>query len=211
MDCISGFLFPVVQPLDDFTGVLRTFMVTALGLCSHFTQKTKSPWPLHFKHSHWQKIWSPSKSTLHYAQGTNGVCECKDRYKVHMDSYMTSNGSCFMVTWSILKNALLEVGLTQNRETMALRTLTIYSIVSCLRTHMNKNSLKLAFAWEPNHIWLHTTPEGPWPHYMILKVCWGRPLDTYLLGSRNLKVTALGSCVKKWPLEASAPLVVDSP
>ena len=22
------------------------------------------------------------------------------------------------------------------------------------------------------HIWLHITLEGPWPHYMILEVCW---------------------------------------
>ena len=29
-----------------------------------------------------------------------------------------------MVTWIIFKNHLLEVGLTQNQETMALRTLT---------------------------------------------------------------------------------------
>ena len=29
-----------------------------------------------------------------------------------------------MVTWTIYKNHLLEVGLTQNQETMALRTLT---------------------------------------------------------------------------------------
>ena len=29
-----------------------------------------------------------------------------------------------MVTWTIFKNHLLEVGLTQNRETMTLRTLT---------------------------------------------------------------------------------------
>ena len=41
-----------------------------------------------------------------------------------MDSYMASNGSCLMVIWTIVKNHLLEVGLTQNRETMALRTLT---------------------------------------------------------------------------------------
>ena len=34
-----------------------------------------------------------------------------------------SNGSCFMVTWTISKHRLLEVGLTQNRwETLALRT-----------------------------------------------------------------------------------------
>ena len=41
-----------------------------------------------------------------------------------MDFYMASNGSSFMVTWTIFKNHLLEVGLTQNRDTMALRRLT---------------------------------------------------------------------------------------
>jgi hypothetical protein len=33
-----------------------------------------------------------------------------------------------MVTWTILKSHILEVGLTQNRETMALRTLTIVGL-----------------------------------------------------------------------------------
>ena len=42
----------------------------------------------------------------------------QDGCKVYMDSYMTLNGSCFMVTWIIFKNRLLEVGLTQNREIM---------------------------------------------------------------------------------------------
>jgi hypothetical protein len=47
---------------------------------------------------------------------------CKE---VYMESYMASNGSCFTVTWTIFKNHLLEVGLTQNhRETMALQMLT---------------------------------------------------------------------------------------
>ena len=36
----------------------------------------------------------------------------QDGCKAYMDSYMTSNGSCFMVTWTIFKNHLLEVGLT---------------------------------------------------------------------------------------------------
>ena len=40
-----------------------------------------------------------------------------------MDSYVASNGSCFMVTWTMLENHLVEVGLTQNQETMTLRTL----------------------------------------------------------------------------------------
>ena len=48
----------------------------------------------------------------------------QDGCKVYMDSYMASNGSCFMVTWIIFKNHLLEVGLIQNWETTALRTLT---------------------------------------------------------------------------------------
>jgi hypothetical protein len=44
----------------------------------------------------------------------------QDVCKVYVDSYMASKGSCFMVTWAIFNNHLVEVGLTQNRETMAL-------------------------------------------------------------------------------------------
>jgi hypothetical protein len=48
----------------------------------------------------------------------------QDGCKVHMYSYMASNGSGFMVTWTTFKNNLLEVRLTQNRKIMALQTLT---------------------------------------------------------------------------------------
>ena len=48
----------------------------------------------------------------------------QDGCEVYMDSYMASNGSCFTVIWIVFKNHLLEVGLTENRETMGLRTLT---------------------------------------------------------------------------------------
>ena len=41
----------------------------------------------------------------------------QDGCKVYMESYMALNGSCFMVTWTVFKNHLLEVGLTQNQET----------------------------------------------------------------------------------------------
>jgi hypothetical protein len=61
-----------------------------------------------------------------------------DACKVYMDSYVTSNGSCFMVTLIILKNHLLEVGLTQNRETMALRTLPtidLFYFIMCENLH----------------------------------------------------------------------------
>ena len=62
----------------------------------------------------------------------------QDGCKVHVDSYMASNGSCFMVTWTIIKNHLLEVGLTQNRETMVLRTLTtvgLFYFIMCEDMH----------------------------------------------------------------------------
>jgi hypothetical protein len=49
--------------------------------------------------------------------------------KVCMDSYVASNGSRFMVTWTILKNCLLEVSLTQNRETVALQTLRTHCFI----------------------------------------------------------------------------------
>ena len=48
----------------------------------------------------------------------------QDGCNVHMDSYMASNGSRFMVTWIIFKKSPCGVGLTQNGETMALRMLT---------------------------------------------------------------------------------------
>ena len=65
----------------------------------HFTHKIESPRPFHFKHSHWSRRWSWSKFASHYARGTNGVCERKMDVKLYLDSYMASNGSCFMVTW----------------------------------------------------------------------------------------------------------------
>ena len=46
----------------------------------------------------------------------------QDGCKVYMDSHMAWTGSC--LTCTIFQNHLLEVGLTQNRETMALRMLT---------------------------------------------------------------------------------------
>ena len=62
----------------------------------------------------------------------------QDEAKVHMDSYMASNGSCLMVTWTIFKNYMLEVGLTQNQETLALRSLTtvdLFYFIMCEDPH----------------------------------------------------------------------------
>ena len=62
----------------------------------------------------------------------------QDGCKVHMGSYMASNGLCFVVTWTIQKNHLLEVGLTQNRETVTLQTLTtigVFYFIMCEDPH----------------------------------------------------------------------------
>ena len=56
----------------------------------------------------------------------------QDGCEVYMDSYMASNGSCFMVTWTIFKDHLLEVGLMHNWETMALRTLRTVDLLYCI-------------------------------------------------------------------------------
>jgi hypothetical protein len=63
----------------------------------------------------------------------------QDGCEVYMDSYMALNGSCFMVTWIIFKNHLLEVGLTQNHwETMVFQTLTtvgLFYFIVCEDPH----------------------------------------------------------------------------
>jgi hypothetical protein len=102
----------------------------------------------------------------------------QDGYKVYMDSYTTSIGPCFMVTWITFTNHLLEeVGLTQNGRPWHSRCsqLLIYDISSCVRTCMNRKFIEITFCWGSGHIWLHTTLEGPW----FRKVCLGRPLDTF--------------------------------
>ena len=113
--------------------------------------------------------------------------------KVYMDSYMASNGSCVMITWIIFKNHLLEVGLTQNMVFQHLTTIDSLYLIMC------EDPTWTFRVWlRVSHIWLHTTLEGMWSHYVILELPWDT-LWTLLLGSHNLMVTALGLCVK-WPL-----------
>ena len=67
------------------------------------------------------------------------------------------------------------------QETMALQTLTpvdLFYFIMCEDAAWIKY-IEIAFGWGPGHIWLHTTLEGPWPHYMILEGVLGQPLDTY--------------------------------
>ena len=62
----------------------------------------------------------------------------QDGREVNMNFYITLNGSCFMVTWTNFKYHFLEVGLTQNWETMAFRTLTtvgLFYFIMCEDMH----------------------------------------------------------------------------
>jgi hypothetical protein len=53
----------------------------------------------------------------------------------YVDSYMASSGSYFMVTWTVFKNRLLEVGPTQNPETM---TVDSFYFIMCEDPHEYK-------------------------------------------------------------------------
>ena len=97
---------------------------------------------------------------------------------------MASNGSCLMITWTLFKNHLLEVGLTQNWEIMALQKLTtivLLCFIMCDDVHEWK-FVEVAFDWGHDHTWLHTTLEGLCPHYMILEVSWDGGLWTLSFG-----------------------------
>ena len=120
--------------------------------------------------------------TMLHIVWTNGVCAMQDGCEVYMDSYMASNGSCFILTWIVLKNHLLEVGLTWNWEIVALQILTsigLFCFIMCEDPREQK-FIAIAFGWGPGQIWLHTTLEDPWPHCMILEVCLGQRLHTFL-------------------------------
>jgi hypothetical protein len=157
----------------------------------------------HFKYSHWWKRQSQSKFTSHYTWGANGVCNCKMDVKVYMDSYMASNGSCFMVTWTIFKNHLLEVGLARKWKTMALRMLTTIDLFYFL---MCEDLAWIEIHW--NNIWLRTRSHMT-SHYTRGFVttlrdvgrCVGTVLGhTVFWALTIIMVTTLGSCVKR-PLE----------
>ena len=53
-----------------------------------------------------------------------------------------------------------------------LTTVDLFYFIMCEDPHEYKLVVEITFGWGSGHIWLHTTLEGPWPHYMILKVCW---------------------------------------
>ena len=124
-----------------------------------------------------------------------------------MDSYMTSNVSCFTVTWNMFKNNFLKVGLTQKPRDHG--TVNVHNHWFILFYH----------AWEPS--WMHIHWNSIWlraPSYMASHYTWGsvttlhalggalgRPLDTFVWAPRKYghgswPVCEMGlSSSKAWP------------
>jgi hypothetical protein len=99
----------------------------------------------------------------------------QDGCKVYMDSYMASNGSCFMDT--IQKPPLKDRSNTKpgDHDTLNVHNRWFILFYHVWRPLHGWKFIKIAFDWGPSHIWLHTTLKDPWPHYKIL----GRPLETF--------------------------------
>ena len=101
-----------------------------------------------------------------------------------------------------LENHFSETGLTQNRKTIALRTLTtvdLFYYIMCENMH-TLTFTEIAFRWEPGHIWNHPTLEGSWPPYMnefggVLGTAFGH----FLLGSHDFMVTTLLARMRSSP------------
>ena len=128
-----------------FLFFLANCVVYKVSSKGHFTHTTESPWPFHFKHSHWWKRRSRSKFKLHTT--LEGPTEYKSECKMDGKStWTTTSHQMEHVSWSLplFSNHLLKTDSTLNQETMALRTLITIDlfIISCVKTHMNKNSLK---------------------------------------------------------------------
>ena len=127
----------------------------------------------------------------------------QDGCEVYMECYMASNGSCFMMTWTIFKNHLLEEArLTRNQDTMAVRTFTTVGLFYFFHVWGR--------AWIETHwvsIWLrarsHMSSHYTWGSVTTLHKFGGvlgrTAFGHFLVGSHNFMVTALGSYVK-WPL-----------
>jgi hypothetical protein len=90
------------------------------------------------------------------------------------DGFKSPHGSLHVIKLDHVSQSLLEVGRIQNRETVALWTLTTVDLFYCIMCGdpREQKFIEVAFGWWPSHMWLHTTLKCPWPHYMTLEVCW---------------------------------------
>ena len=125
----------------------------------------------------------------------------QDKCKVYMDSYMASNGSCFMITLTIL-NKKPPLGGRPNTKPGDHGTPNAHNCWFILIYHVWPAWIEIHW----NSIWLraqsHMTSQYTWGFVTTLNDfggVLGHPVDTFFWGSHNFMVTALGFCVE-WPL-----------
>ena len=125
---------------------------------SHASE-TEGPWQLHFRALSIMEKTEPLQIRFTLRLRDQWSEWIQDECKVYMDSSMASNGSCFMVTWIIFKNHLLEVGLTQNRKTIPLWNLTTVDLLYFIMCEDPAwiEIIEITFGWGLGHIWVHTT------------------------------------------------------
>jgi hypothetical protein len=119
----------------------------------------------------------------------------QDGCKVYIDSYMASNGLCFMVNWTIFKNHMLEVGWkhkTRRPWHFDAHNWWFILFYHVWGPYMNRMPLKLHLVDFTLHLKVRDHTTWFWR-------CVGTAFRHLLLDSHNFMVTALGSCVK-WPL-----------
>jgi hypothetical protein len=127
---------------------------------------------------------------------------------------MASHGSCFMVTWIMLKNHLLEIGLI-NTKSGDHGTRNAHNRWFILFHHV-RGLVWIEIHWSSIWLraWSHMASHYTWGPVTTLndfRSVLGQPLDThFLLGSHNFMVMALGSCVK-WPLVSANCIKVETP
>jgi len=147
------------------------------------------------------KRWA-SPSSLHTT--LEGPPEwVQDGCKVDMDSYMTSKGSCIMVTWIIfLKKTPLggrphtNLGDHGTPNAHNRRFILVYhpwGSTWIKKNHWNSIWLKARWHMTSHYTWKSMTTLHDYGGVL------GWPLDTFFWGSHNVMITALNSCVK-WPL-----------
>jgi hypothetical protein len=112
------FLLSIIQTKCWFLPVFSATSHMRLRAHDHYTSNT----PIGEKAELVQVRFTPRLRD----QGTMWI---QDGCEIYIDSHMPSTGFCFSAHWTIFKSHLSEVGLTQNRETKALQTLTTVDLL----------------------------------------------------------------------------------
>ena len=98
----------------------------------------------------------------------------QDGCNICMDTYMASNGSCVHGHLDYFQKPPL--GGRPNTIPRNYGTPNAHNCSFIIFYHVwGPTWIKFpwtTFNWGPGHMWLHTTLEDPWPHYMIVEVSW---------------------------------------